>query len=217
MKDYILFIDTETSDKPHQWNSSTKEVYKWPYVLQISWTVCKSNGQTVVTRDYYINPGQIEINPTAYKIHGLSLEFLKKNGIPREGALKQLLIDINLYQPLLVGHFLKFDLKMIEVAFNRVGESLNMDNLPKFCTMLNTRRPLAPADTPLLRLNELYYSLFNKELKDMHNAKIDALATKKCFFELVDQGKIDDKVIQKQQKVFKKGSKFKSLLLQLFP
>ncbi|MCU4165656.1 3'-5' exonuclease [Carboxylicivirga caseinilyticus] len=214
MKDYILFIDTETSDRPHQWNSSTDDIHKWPYVLQVSWTVCKSSGETLFTRDFYINPGEIQINPNAYKIHGINLEFLQQNGISREDAIMKLVDDIKKYKPLLVGHFLKFDLRMIEVALNRVGETLDLDALPKFCTMLNTRRPYAPIDTPMLRLNQLYQQLFNRELKDAHNAKVDAVATKECFFEQVKQGKIDDKVIQRQQRYFRKSGKLRGLLLQ---
>nr|WP_321451635.1 3'-5' exonuclease [uncultured Carboxylicivirga sp.] len=217
MKDYILFIDTETSDKPGHWNSPTNEVNKWPYVLQVSWTVCKKSGEIVVTRDFYINPGDIEISNTAYQIHGLNLEMLSEKGIPRGEALQHLASDIKVYQPMLVGHFLKFDLKMIEVALNRIGSSIDLDSLPKFCTMLNTRKPYSHIDTPLLRLNQLYSSLFNKELKDAHNAKIDALATQKCFFELVKLGQINDKIIQRQQRHFKRSSKLKGLLLQLLP
>ncbi len=210
---YILFIDTETSDKPRAWNSSTSETDKWPYILQVSWTICKKDGEHVATRDFYLNPGEIEINEDSQRIHGITLDFLQKNGIRRNEAYEVLTNDLLKYEPLIVGHFIKFDLRMLEVSFNRAQLPYQFNKFPRFCTMLNTKKPIG--NIPLLRLGELYYSLFHRELKHAHNAKVDALATKDCFFKLVQMGKLNDKIIEKQQRHFRPQRGLKSMILHL--
>ncbi len=203
MNDYILFLDSETSDKPRAWKSSTFHVDKWPYLLQLAWSVHKKNGELVLVRDFYIYPGEIEIHEDSLNLHGITLEFLKENGQKRRDVLQTLMDDLQTYNPLIVGHFIQFDLRMLEVGFNRVNLEHNLQQYPKFCTMLNSRPKIAGADARMLRLNELYFNLFNKTLKNQHNARVDALATKDCFFELIRLKKITPKTIHRQQKHFK--------------
>ncbi len=205
MNDYILFLDTETSDKPKYWNAPTDEVDHWPYILQIAWTICKKSGETILTHDFYINPGDIEMSVESMRVHGITLDYLKKNGIKREEVLQQLSDDLNKYNPLVVGHFLKFDIKMIEVGFNRAGIKQSFMNRARFCTMFFTRSVFPGASSRLLRLNELYKSLFGEEFKNQHNALYDALAAKDCFFELLHKGQIKDKEFIKQANYFKEN------------
>lgn len=203
MNEYILFIDTETSDIPRQWGASTKEVEKWPYILQIAWTICTKEGTDITTRNFYINPGNISINEDSLKLHKITPELLKEKGLPRETVMKTLSDDIANFRPMIVGHFLNLDRKMMEVGFNRAQMEQNFNNLPKFCTMLNTQSPFEQLNGQrFLRLNELYSSLFGKEMENQHNALADALATKECFFEQVNRGNITEKSIRQQQRYF---------------
>lgn len=214
MRDYILFIDTETSGMPKKWNEPTGHVHKWPYILQISWIVYHKNGEKIHTHDFYINPGEINIQEDALKIHGITLDFLHEKGITRKEVLQHLANDLLKYQPLVVGHFIQFDLKMMEVAFNRVGISHNLSSLPKFCTMLNTRNTFLENRSPMLRLGDLYYQLFKEKLVNQHNALIDVEATRDCFFELSKRGTLNKEVIENQQKQFKEKRSFKDYLMR---
>ena len=203
MNEYILFIDTEMSDIPRQWEASTKEVEKWPYILQIAWTICTKEGTEVETRNFYINPGNIFLNPDSQKLHKITPELLQEKGFPREKVIKVLADDIETYRPMIVGHFLNLDRRMMEVGFNRAHIEQNFNDLPKFCTMKNTQSPFQRLDSHRsLRLNELYFSLFGKEMENQHNALADALATKECFFEQVRKGNITEKTIRQQQRYF---------------
>ena len=47
-------------------------------------------------------------------------------------------------------------------------------------------------------VNQLYELLFHKPIGKIHNALVDAEATKACFFELVKRGEITDKIVAKQ-------------------
>ncbi len=193
----------------------TAQVDKWPYILQVSWTIYRKSGEKILQQNFYINPGEIIINENALNVHGITLDFLQKKGIPRKEVLQKLADNLLKYEPLIVGHFIKFDLKMLEVGFNRVGIPHNLATLPKFCTMLNTRSKFPADHTPMLRLGELYYQLFRKKLTNQHNAMVDAEATKDCYFEMVKRGRLDKATVERQQKFFKARRTLKSLFAHL--
>jgi DNA polymerase-3 subunit epsilon len=88
---------------------------------------------------------------------------------------------------------------MMEVGYTREHIAQNFEHLPKFCTMLFTRKSKDIfGGYSYLRLNQLYESLFHKPIAKLHDALFDAEATKACFFELVKRGEITDSVIAKQ-------------------
>lgn len=199
MYEYVLFIDTETSDMPRRWNTPTAKVDEWPYILQIAWIICKRSGDLVCSRDFFIKHENIEIDPVAEKLHGITLQTLEGKGVDRKLVLNNLASDIEIYKPLIVGHFLEFDKKMMEVGYTREHITQNFEHLPKFCTMLYTRKSRDIfGGHSYLRLNQLYESLFHKSMEKIHDAMIDADATKACFFELVKRGEINDSVITQQ-------------------
>jgi len=201
MNDYILFIDIETSDIPKRWNAPTAKVDKWPFILQIAWIVCEKSGKVISTHDYYIRHKDIPMGEMASLLHGITLELLKQKGEERRIVLNKLASDIELYKPLIVGHFIEFDKRMLEVGFSREELKRNFDHLPKFCTMLVTRRSKDIfGGNSYMRLDEFYQSLFSKPMENQHNALYDAGATKDCFFELVRRGEITDQTIQKQKR-----------------
>lgn len=199
MYDYLLFIDTETSDMPKRWNAPTRKTKEWPHILQIAWIICKTNGEPVHSRDFYVRQKNIAIAEGAQRLHGIDLDVLNEKGIDQKVVLNSLATDIELYQPLIVGHFLEFDRKMLEVGFAREEITRNFDKLPKFCTMLFTRKPKDIfGGYSFMRLDEFYFSLFNEQYELSHHALADAQATKACFFELQKQGRINERVISKQ-------------------
>jgi DNA polymerase-3 subunit epsilon len=203
MTEYILFIDTEISDIPKQWHAPTSKVELWPYILQVAWTICRQSGEEVVTRDFYINPGNIRIGEESGKLHKITLELLRDKGVSRESVMQLLHDDLDTYRPMIVGHFLTLDRKMMEVSFNRSNIVQNFIDLPKFCTMRNTQSAFERMDSHrFMRLNELYSLLFGREMENQHNALADALATKECFFEQLRRGDITDETIQHQQRYF---------------
>ncbi len=202
MYNYTLFIDTETSDKPKRWNAPTDKVENWPYILQIAWIVCTNEGEPVLTRNFYIKHQDIEIDEDAIALHGITQEVLQEKGVERKMVLNTLASDIEIYQPLIVGHFLEFDKKMMEVGFTREEITRNFDQLPKFCTMQNSKQANDFfGGHRFLRLNELYESLFRKPMENHHNALSDAQATQACFFEMIRRGDIDKSTIRLQGKM----------------
>ncbi len=205
MQDYILFIDTETSGIPDNWKESTANTQKWPYILQIAWSVFKKDGTHVVHKDYYIDAGEIEINKDSLAIHGITNEIIREKGISREKVLQLLSDDLEKYKPLVVGHFIEFDKKMLEVGFSRVGFDNTFGNLQRFCTMQYSAKIATHFGRNSLRLDELYRYLFHEDVENYHNAKYDVKATSEVFFELLNKGSLTEKDILQQSK--SRGSK----------
>ena len=199
MTNYLLFIDTETSGIPRKWNSPKENQKDWPYILQISWIIYTQLGSHVKTENHYINTGNIKINKESQRIHGITLELLKEVGKERKDVINLLKSDLLEFQPMVIGHFLEFDHKMLDVGFHRAGIENIVKNLSHFCTMKVTFNLDFMNPGRYLRLPELYKYLFKKEQMNQHDAKCDAQATADCFFELVKRGVINEKTIEKQQ------------------
>lgn len=204
---YILFIDTETSGMPRHWSNPTQKTEKWPYILQIAWIVCTWEGQQVTVRNFYIETGPIDIDLTSQKLHGITPEFLEEHGKKRKTVMKLLAKDLERYQPLIVGHFLEFDKRMMEVGFTRAKVAQNFKHLPKFCTMIFSKSLRTGSFTPTyMRLDELHRFLFGVPPENYHNALNDALSTKACFLALKDRGLINPDLIEDQQSQFRSGT-----------
>lgn len=200
MNEYILFIDTETSDIPKRWNAPARQVQKWPYILQISWLIYTSDGELVKSENHYIRTGKIRINKQSQRLHGITNGMLEELGEERREVIGRLAADFIHYAPLVVGHFLEFDKKMLDVGFYRAGLENVSASLKTFCTM-RFSKSVQPAyvNKSGMRLSEFYAYLFGAEQPQQHDALGDASATAKVFFELVNRGLINSEVIDKQQ------------------
>jgi DNA polymerase-3 subunit epsilon len=200
VQDHILFIDTETSGLPKDWTLPYSNNTNWPYAVQVSWIVYSRNGVELKREDHFIRDNDFEIGREAYKVHGISREFLNDKGERRQYVMELLLADLQQYQPMLVGHYMELDYNITGVDFYRLGITENpMANLPMYCTMLGSRQYIRTAQVDYLRLGQLYGTLFNRPLDNQHNALVDALATAECFFEMLRTGAVTEDSIEKQR------------------
>jgi len=199
MRDYILFIDTETSGIPKNWNAPYFDDGAWPHVVQIAWEIFSQDGTRIKSENHYIQAVDFQVDPASVKVHGLDERFLNENGEKRADVFRALASDLAQYQPLIVGHFVEFDNHMMEMGFRRAGLEYPGRDLPKFCTMTAGRiygsRFYRPRS---LRLDELYAVLFQKPLENHHDAQTDARATADCFFEMLKKGDIARESISAQ-------------------
>ncbi|UZR95465.1 3'-5' exonuclease [Chondrinema litorale] len=200
MNDYLLFVDTETSGLPKDWDKPYSDRDNWPFIVQIAWSIYTKDGKEVKYENHFIEDKDYEILEASREIHGITHEFLQKHGKDRGNVMKILLADLKKYQPLVVSHFIQLDFHMLSVGFYRAGLENPLLVLPKFCTMQLTYGFVHYNHHKFLRLGELYQRLFNSPLDNQHNALADAQAVAKCFFELKRKGDITDKVIQNQNK-----------------
>ncbi|WP_164891160.1 3'-5' exonuclease [Botryobacter ruber] len=199
MRDFLLFIDTEASGLPKDWNAPYSEPGNWPYNVQLAWIIYTRHGEEVKAENHYISDDDFEISAAAGKIHGITRAFLLKHGKRRSDVLTLLADDLQQYKPMLIGHFMQLDLHMMGVAFYRAGLDFPLHEYPTFCTMESTTFYSRNLRRRYLRLNELHRILFGTEPEQQHDALADARATARCFFELCQRGEVDDAVIEQQQ------------------
>ncbi|MCX2741180.1 3'-5' exonuclease [Pontibacter anaerobius] len=199
MRDFILFIDTETTGKPLDWDAPYSDDNSWPYSIQIAWEVYNKEGLQLKSENHYIYEPELQISETSGKIHGITPEFLQAHGKERKQVLSLLAQDLEQYQPLVVGHFMQLDYHMLGVGFHRAKLSNPLLQLPTFCTMNASAKFLLDPRQHFLRLGELYERLFQEPLLQQHDAAVDVKATAACFFRLAEQGDITPDTILMQQ------------------
>ena len=200
VKDYIVFIDVEASGLPKKWDEPYSTKGNWPYPVQVSWIIYTKDCRKVKQENYYISDNNFGISSSAYKIHGITREFLNKNGDNRKNVLSLLANDLNHYQPLVVGHFVELDFHLVGADSYRAGCENPLSKFPVFCTMLATTHLVQNPAKKYLKLCHLYNVLFNAAMSNHHNAIEDAKVTAMCFFELLKRGEINDEIIEKQEK-----------------
>lgn len=199
MKDYLLFVDTETSGLPKNWEKPYDAVDNWPYIVQLAWVVYTREGEEVKSENHYIKPLDYSICDISRKIHGISDEFLMEHGKARKDVMQLLHKDLLHYQPLVVGHFMQLDYHMMGLGFYRAGLMNPLLALPTFCTMQHSNVFYRESGHKYMRLGQLYARLFGTALQEQHNALVDATATARCFFELWRRGEITESVLAQQK------------------
>jgi DNA polymerase-3 subunit epsilon len=202
LKDYFLFVDTETSGLPKRWDQPYAVKGNWPFSIQIAWIVFDKKGTEIKRENHYINEPDFSIEPSALKIHGITHEFLKENGERRKKVMNKLAYDIKKYNPMLVGHFIELDFHMLSADFYRSGIDCPLYRYPLFCTMLASKKYVTNPRAKFLRLSELYSYLFDQSVNNIHDAIVDVEITAASFFELVRRGEINEHVIQAHQSHF---------------
>lgn len=201
MREFILFIDTETTGKPLDWDVPYSKGGNWPYSVQIAWMVYTRAGQELKSENHYIYEPDLEVSEESVRIHGITQEFLQAHGKARKQVLSLLAQDLEQYQPLVVGHFMQLDFHMLGVGFFRANLPNPLLQLPTFCTMNASANFFLPPNKSFLHLGELYERLFQEPLQQQHNAAVDVRATAACFFKLVEQGDLSWETILQQKRI----------------
>lgn len=202
MKQYFLFLDTETSGLPKKWNRKYTDSDNWPHVLQLAWIIFDKEMQEVKRSNKYIYEPLIPISPAAEQIHGLTPPFLMQHGEKKKEVLRKLSHDIKKYQPQIVGHFLSFDLQVLSTEFFRCQLPIPFQELTYFCTLLHSKRYVRNPHMVHLPLALLYETLFSATPAGIHNAEQDAALTASCYFEMIRRGELSDQDIKRQQSAF---------------
>jgi DNA polymerase-3 subunit epsilon len=188
VNEFLLFIDTEASGLPKDWEKPYSTPDNWPYAVQISWLLFDQEGIKLKEEDHYINDNDFHISEEAWRIHRLRQDFLGINGKSRTKVLEILKQDIDTYKPMLVGHFLRLDLHILGAESYRAGVENPAAASPAYCTMLGTTHMQPNPQFRYLKLGQLYDMLFHKNLENAHDAYYDAAATAACYFELRHKG-----------------------------
>jgi DNA polymerase III epsilon subunit-like protein len=186
----LLFVDTETTGLPKNWNAPISDSQNWPRVVQIAWLTYALSGDLLDEEKYIIKPNGFCIPDESVKIHGITTAEANLMGVDAITVFAKLAADIAKSR-MVIAHNLDFDEKVIAAEFHRLGFRTNLSNVKKTCTMKSTTdlcRIQGTSGYKYPSLSELHYKLFNEQIIDGHDALNDIKNTAKCFWALQKQG-----------------------------
>lgn len=207
----ILFIDTETNGLPRDFRGAYNDTTNWPRLVQIAWLLADEDGKTLAEKSYIIKPDGWVIGGEVSNIHGITTERAHKEGIPLQGVIDALEVDL-IGVKYVVCHNVNFDRPVLACEYCRVAQQIQSDawsnsviypTAKHFCTMEMTTNilkiPGKIKDTyKWPKLDELYKYLFGKDVPGRdryHDALFDVRATAQCFFKIkaIKQGAAPNK------------------------
>lgn len=189
MSKTILFLDTETTGLPSNWKAPYT---KWPRMVSLAYSL--EGVPFPEEGEFIIKPDGYEIPLEASSIHGITTEEAQEKGQDLHLVLIKLEVMLQLAD-LVVFHNSSFDTGIISGEQIRAGwkpEELIHNNPKIFCTKEKSTTILK---IPSGRggaykwpsLAELC-AFCGVENKGAHNALNDVIATKECYFYMVEQG-----------------------------
>ena len=187
----ILFFDTETTGflKP----SAPLTDPGQPHVVQLAAQLCDESGAIHAGFSLIIDPG-VPIPDRVAEIHGITNERASHYGVTPEVALA-MWDHLHQRAELLVGHNVKFDIGIMDVALARHRPRATIIAKPTFCTMeaASPIMKLPPTDKMRAagftkpkppKLEEAIRHFFGEPLDGAHDAMVDVVACRRVFFRL---------------------------------
>jgi DNA polymerase III subunit epsilon len=188
----LLFIDTETTGLPRY--SATDARERWPRVVQLAWSLYDTDGNRECRNSFIIYPADFTIPVDAARIHGITTERAKREGVSLHKVLPQFNADVEKADTV-VAHNAAFDLPIVHTEFLRCRLETDLMNKVAVCTM---KPPEIVAWCKLPKpsgrgykwptLGELHLQLFQEEFTGSHDAGADVDACARCYFELRKRG-----------------------------
>jgi DNA polymerase-3 subunit alpha len=172
----LVVFDTETTGLPKTKDPANRGPNNWPHLVSIAWTVMQDD--EIVKQVYrVIIPDGWDIPIESTKIHGITPEFAKREGVPLSDAMSEFLSET---ADCWIAHNVEFDKNVIMNAM-LWDLKLPFNGLTKtFCTMSASR---GICKIPFLtgtgfkspKLSELYNFILKKEptSASLHNSLYD--------------------------------------------
>ena len=198
----LFFFDTETNGLPLNYKAPPTQVDKWPEIVSIAWEVWRVEADLwtqIATKSYLAQPPEgIRWNTEAERIHGISYERARSEGVPLLQILGE--VETELAQAThVVAHNIAFDRSILLASMMRHKGTAKWITGKNICTMMETvsickiisTSPYATAVEPYKwpRLQELHHFLFKKEWEGVaHEALSDVQCMRTCYRALVERG-----------------------------
>ena len=168
-----LVFDTETTGFPSNHADLSDPIQ--PHLIQLAALLTFED--TVLQKFETIIKCPIEVPEAAFKVHGISMEKSQREGVDLMTALAAF-NDLLVSADRLVAHNMRFDLKLMQIAYARARISTTMEEIPKACTM-KTVTPIMRREGKRWTLDSSYRHFVDSEgFSDAHDAGADTMA---CF------------------------------------
>ena len=178
MKDIVCF-DVETT------GLSQKE----DFIIQLSMIKVNSQFEQLDSRNWYIKPAHTyEIKPTAIEKHGITKEFLEKNGVNLKD-IGQEILDFMEGCDILTYNGNSFDIGFLYKDLKIVGYELDINDKVCYDAFL-LYKMMYPST-----LEAVYKRYTGKDLEGAHNALNDVMATIEVYKSLREENiEVDESI-----------------------
>jgi hypothetical protein len=116
---YYIFIDTETTGRPEDYDEPPSNTNNWPRLVQIAWLIYDRDCNLISENVKIIKPDGFLIPDEAIQIHNINNIRATKEGENLKAVL-ELLLDDAKNSTAFVGHNIVFDLNIISSEFYRI-------------------------------------------------------------------------------------------------
>jgi DNA polymerase-3 subunit epsilon len=189
----ILAIDSETTGLP-LWDRPSEHPGQ-PHLVQLAMILLDDDLNEQAHASMLIQPNGWEISPEIAEMTGVSMGRATHFGIPEKIAARMFASLAYRGEPLIVGHNISFDLRILRIALLRSGiEKTWLDERPRktFCTMEESTHivNLPPTERMLAKgivkpkppkLTEAYQHFFGEPLEGAHDALVDVRAALRIY------------------------------------
>lgn len=185
-KDRIVFFDTETTGVPLNYKAPSSDTNNWPRLVQLAWILTDEESNRIHTGNLIVKPDGFVIPADATKVHGITTQRAKEEGVSLAEAIEQFKADLDV-ATYIVGHNIDFDKKIVGAEMIRLGMKDELEKKKSYCTMqssIDFCKIPGKYGYKYPKLQELYKKLFGTEFDNAHDAMSDIEATEKCFWEL---------------------------------
>ena len=197
----VLVFDTETTGLPEKTKfgkyPNVSDSKKWPYVVQLSFIRYDTRGKDMlVDRDFIIKiPSTVYISPESTKIHGITNEISRSQGVNLKQALSTFMLCGN-DADAIIAHNIEFDKHILraEAARYNLDDPFSLKCNPIYFDTMIMGKPVCNVRQQHIytgeiklkpsKLIELYQKLFNQTPKSLHNSFIDIIACLRCFVKM---------------------------------
>jgi len=188
MKNYYLILDVETIGLPNNWDAPVQDTENWPQILEIGWALYENSQSNFITEESFLIKQTREIPKDVRNLTGISTEETKKNGTDINYALTRLVDLLQKFKPILVGHNIEFDTKIIQASLIRNEKNFELIIYDRVCTMKTSKEYCDLPGLKYPKLDELYLKIYGKGRENVHRVQSDVEDTSKVFFKLLDMG-----------------------------
>lgn len=192
----FIYTDTNGLHKTHE-NVSTKNLYKFARLIAMHYMIgefnSKSNFNELLRKDIILKPHTINFDPSAMKIHKITPEIAKQNGVDNITAITTLMNDL-MDVDIIVSFNLAFHLKAILVECFRTAIPIEFGKktlvcmasfghnfeFPKYTDMIKTYNITKQHQLDMYK--DLFFVLYNDYKKGLSNKVVTVEEDDGCDF-----------------------------------
>lgn len=187
-----LFIDTETTGLPVNYQGLITDSSNWPRIVQLGYIITNQHGNEIHIEEQVIKPVGWKVKAT--EVHGITQEQAEQKGIPLARALTKLTSWAHACDAI-ICHNIDFDLPILQAEYYREQMLHPLKGKLFFCTQKQTtdivkvrkrQSGFRQSGYKWPSLRELANYCNVKYGDNAHTALADARVTAKCFHHLDD-------------------------------